>query len=629
MKLIKGSIISKIIFCLIVATAIPFVISNYLSYQITGKAIKTQLVELNQNSMAVTMSSVQSYFRELSLLGLSYFSDPALIRLLSATEPQTPSESVYISQRLEQIYANYTEIGSVSYKSALTNKQFNIRQNYNSKITIPDFEGQELTYAHKELQKPFQVTNYNKERRLRVNKQFIDISTREIIGLTTFDVKPSQIRDVLTSLMTSEYGPVYLFLGKEMELLYTTADMTEQASVQDVKLGVDPASAEALSQDQLVAQGMISPASWEAELRQKLQSLQLGIEKGELQASEGSYVYYRETDENGLTITLVKLVPQSLINEARTSALGKALSIQAISILFISILASFISYYMLRRIKLMLRHIKMLQMGNFHLKRKPVPATPDELDLLEIRFQEMAGELDELWNKQYRHQLELSQARLKMLQAQIHPHFFYNTLQSIGTLAIKSNAHNVSDRLAEFAALFRYSMDIENEEVLLAEELEHIEHYMVLQQGRYQQKLQFQLHCSKEVHTILIPKMTLQPLVENSIIHGLEAGNGHIHIVINISLVQQVLLIEVIDNGKGFTEQQIEGVKASYLEQQVIVTEKRGIGLSNVLKRLLLYYGNGFNWAITSIPYEKTVVALHLPIQASRENEDNEAINRR
>src|SRR5690606_18379642 len=132
MKLIKGSIISKIIISLIVATTIPFIISNYLSYQLTGQAIKTQLVELNQNSMAITMSSLQSYFHELSLLGISYFSDPGLVRLLSTTESQTPAESVYISQRLEQIYAPYSEIGSVSYKSALTNKQFNIRYLYNS-----------------------------------------------------------------------------------------------------------------------------------------------------------------------------------------------------------------------------------------------------------------------------------------------------------------------------------------------------------------------------------------------------------------------------------------------------------------------------------------------------------------
>src|SRR5690606_21002512 len=98
------------------------------------------------------------------------------------------------------------------------------RYNYNSKIDIPDFDGQTLSYEHSELQQPFQVTFQNKERRLRVNKPFIDISTRDIIGLTTFDVKPVHISNVLHSLTTSEQGPVYLFIGNEMELMYTTAD---------------------------------------------------------------------------------------------------------------------------------------------------------------------------------------------------------------------------------------------------------------------------------------------------------------------------------------------------------------------------------------------------------------------
>src|SRR5690606_23344998 len=427
-----------------------------------------------------------------------------------------------------------------SYKSALTNKQFNIRNTYNSKITIPDFRNGELSYAHSELQHPFQVTNINRELRLRVNKPFIDISTRDVIGITTFDVKTTQIQSMLASLTTSEQGPVYMFIGKEMELLYAT----------------ESEAVSSLTEHSL---------AWHNELEAALQASSIGISKGELQAKEGSYVYYRETVDNGLTVTLVKFIPQALINEALTAALGKTLSIQVISIVFVSILAAIISYYMLRRIKHMLRNIKKLHMGNFRLMKKAAPATPDELDLLESRFQEMAIELDELWNKQYRHQLELSQARLKMLQAQINPHFFYNTLQSIGTLAIKSNASEVSDRLAEFAALFRYSMDIEKEDVLLWEEIEHLKHYMVLQQGRYKQKLQFELNCPEEAHHIHVPKMMLQPLIENSIIHGLERGQGHIHIVVDITLSQHDMLVEVIDNGKGFTEQQIEQVKASYV----------------------------------------------------------------
>ncbi|MCU6711438.1 histidine kinase [Paenibacillus sp. J5C_2022] len=597
MRFIKGSLIFKIIISLLIATTIPFIVSNYISYQMTGKAIKTQLVELNQNSMSITMSTLHSYFHELSLLGLSYFNDPALVRLLSSTEPQTPAESVYISQRLAQIYANHNEIGSVSYKSALTNKQFNIRHHYNSKVTIPDFVDRELSYAHSELQRPFQVTHINKERRLRVNKPFIDISTREVIGLTTFEVKPSRIAEAVDSLATSEHGPIYVFLGSEMELLHSTLSGSDGRAV-----------------------------AWQSELKRILLQSP-AADKGELKAPEGSYVYDREW-QNGLELTIVKLIPQALINEARTSALNKTVAIQVVSIAFVSVLAAFIAYYMLRRIKHILQHIKMVQMGNFQLRRKPAPVTPDELDLLEIRFQEMAAELDELLNKQYRHQLELSQARLKMMQAQINPHFFYNTLQSIGTLAIKSNARDVSDRLAEFGALFRYTMDIESEDVLLIQEMEHVERYAALQQGRYKQRLTYRFHCPEEARQFRVPRMMLQPLVENSIVHGLERGNGHIHIIVQVAVWSDSLSIEVIDNGKGFTEEQIEWIKRSYAEHRTIITDKHGIGLSNVLKRLRLYYGASFGWSIASEPYARTNVTLQLPCQSTGGEEHEDADRR-
>lgn len=91
-------------------------------------------------------------------------------------------------------------------------------------MIIPDFKDHEMSDAHSELKQPFQVTLNNREPRLRVNKPFIDIYTREVIGLTTFDVKPLQIKNFLTSLTTSEQGPVYLFIGNNLELLYTTAD---------------------------------------------------------------------------------------------------------------------------------------------------------------------------------------------------------------------------------------------------------------------------------------------------------------------------------------------------------------------------------------------------------------------
>jgi len=581
LSLVKRSIFTKILLSLLIATIIPFLLSNFISYQITGKAVNEQLVELNQNSMAITASGVQAYFHDLSLLGLAYYSDPTLARILSSETVQTPAESVYITQQLERIYAGYPEIGSVSYKSALTNKQFNIRTDYSARIHIPDFAGGALSRPHKELESSFLVTRVNQDRRLRVNRYFIDIATRDAIGLTTFDVEDSQLRELVGALTTSQGGAIYVFIQDDLQLLFAPPGTNE------------------------------AELDWLGPLREATEGKE-SVAKGAIHRLEGTYIYYRDVSY-GLPVTLVKLVPQTIIDEARTTALGRSLAIQTGAVFLVGLMAAFISYIILHRVERILQHIKRLQMGDFKLEAPKRKQAPDELDILEDRFHEMALELDRLWNKQVRHRLELSHARLKMLQAQINPHFFYNTLQSIGTLAIKNNARAVSDRLAEFGALFRYSMDIETEEVALKEELDHVAHYASLQMGRFKNKLTYSVSCPEEAYSFRMPKMILQPLVENSIVHGLEKGTGYGEIQVHIESTDSELRIHVIDNGKGFTPDEIESIRLRYMNRDPAQEQRVGIGLSNVLTRLQLYYGESFEWDIRSEPYRRTTVTLQIP----------------
>jgi len=597
MSLVKRSIFTKILISLLMATIIPFLLSNYISFQITGKSINEQLVELNQNSMAIKISSVHTYFHDLSLLGLSYYNDSTLTRLLSSKEVQTPAESVYIKQQLERIFASHTEIGSVSYKSALTNKQFTIRGDYNSRVVIPDFYNQTLSSPHAELKSDFQVTQVNNERRLRVNRYFIDISTRDIIGLTTFDVQDTQLRDRIGALTNSQNSPIYVFIQDDLQLLYASPSINEENMD-----WVDTLAEETTGKQEVV--------------------------KGAIYTPEGTYIYYRDLSYQ-LPVTLVKFIPKSVINEARTTALSKTITVQTVAVVLVGLMAAFISYFILRRVDRILQHIKKVQMGDFKINAYKRKKAPDELDLLEERFQEMTIELDKLWNKQYRHQLELSHARLKMLQAQINPHFFYNTLQSIGTLAIKNNAREVSDRLAEFGSIFRYNMDIDTEEVYLKEELDHVAHYSSLQMGRFKNKLTYSAACPEEAYMILMPKMILQPLIENSIVHGLERGTGYGEIKVEIELAEPFLFIHIIDNGKGFTAEAIHNIHLRYLDQNTTEDERIGIGLTNVLNRLHLYYGEAFDWNITSEPYIQTTVTLKIPTALEKEQQVDESTDRR
>ncbi|MCM3703717.1 sensor histidine kinase [Paenibacillus macerans] len=594
MSLIKRSLFTKILLGLLTVTIVPFLISSYMSYQIIGRSVQDQLVQTNQKSMAITMSSVHKYVHDIMLLTLSYYGDPELMRLLTKKELQTPAEAVYINQKMQRLFGSYTEIRSVTYKSALTNRQFNVKSGLNERQLIPDFVNRQLPAEEQRYNEEYAVIEVNGEKRLQINKLFADISSRETLGLTSVTVRNTELKQLVEPLSTSEQGDVYILLQNNLQLLYSTA----------------PAS---------------DDSGWMTELRGKIAAAD-GNTMGLIHDPKGKgiYIYYTDVSYD-LPITLVKFIPSSVTEQAGKQALNKSLALQVAVIGFVAIMAGVISYVILLRIKRILGQIKKIQMGNFNIQGGP--QATDELGLLEDRLQDMAAELDALWNQQYRYKLEVADARLKMLQAQINPHFLYNTLQSIGTLAIKKNAHEVSDKLAELGAMFRYNMDIDHEEVLLQDELEHLNHYISLQVGRFKHKLDYSQTCPDEALSLRMPKMVLQPLVENSIVHGIEKGNGAGTIRVEIELNDR-LIIRVIDNGRGFAPDMIRDIRHAYADSSAKLESRVGIGLVNVLKRLQLYYGSGFAWGIESEPYAQTTVTLSIPYQPEKEREPHESADR-
>lgn len=583
MFLIKRSLFVKILLSMLAATTIPFFISNTLSSQIIGRSVKDQLVELNQNSMSITLSNIHKYVHDISLLTTSYYGDQELIRLLYKEVPHTPAETVYMRNRLERIYSSYTEIGHILYWSALTNKTMTVRSDVNERIPLPAPD--QRSDASQSFDFLYSVVSFDGVSRLMIQKDLIDIPARQPIGTTTLVLRNTGLKALADPLAAStEASDVYLLMQNDLQLLYASPEAHTEAMEWIERLRIEPMNAE-------------------------------GISKGVVHDARGIYIYYRDVSY-GLPLTLVKFIPQSVIAQTGKQALSQSLALQIGAIGFVAIMAAFISYFILIRVKRIFRHIKSVQMGNFNIRADAQGTYEngmDELGLLEQKFQEMVEELDHLWNRQYRYRLELSNARLKMLQAQINPHFFYNTLQSISTLAIKKQAPEVSDKLSELGAMFRYSMDIDTEEVRLHDELNHLQHYISLQLGRYADKLKFFVHCPDEAMSFIVPKMILQPLVENSIIHGIHKGRGTGTIRIDIA-VDEKLSIRITDDGRGFQPGEIAAIRKAYADSLAVHDSRSGIGLMNVLKRLQLYFGDHFSWEIESEPEVRTCIMLHIPM---------------
>lgn len=213
-----------------------------------------------------------------------------------------------------------------------------------------------------------------------------------------------------------------------------------------------------------------------------------------------------------------------------------------------------------------------------------------------------------------RNQLEkaLSEAKMKAIEAQMSPHFLFNTLSVIGEIAYMNGAKEAADITFSLSSLLRKSLRKTQELVTLKEELEYIQDYIFIQQKRFKNIISTDIQVQDEVLKMKIPFMTLQILVENAIIHGLHPSDQKGELSITGKLKENRVVIEVKDNGVGIEKEKIEKILSG---QDRISVKGSGLGLNNLRKRLDYYFGNTYELTIISNQNEGTKVSIVLPVE--------------
>lgn len=244
-----------------------------------------------------------------------------------------------------------------------------------------------------------------------------------------------------------------------------------------------------------------------------------------------------------------------------------------------------------------------------------------------------------LWKKKNREELEkwkdkaekkeIAEYRMnyeeeiKHLQNQINPHFLYNTLDSIRGQALAVGEEKLADMVEALSAFFRYSISRKGDIVSLEDEIRNVKTYVQIQQFRFEDRfeLEFEWDASKDVMECLIPKMTLQPIVENAIFHGVELSMSPGKVIIRITETEERLLIYVIDNGVGMSKEKVRKLNESLNTWSAGVNnsmrikqgEGNGMALRNVNERIHIYYGNLYGLSIYSTENIGTQVEIRLP----------------
>jgi len=323
-------------------------------------------------------------------------------------------------------------------------------------------------------------------------------------------------------------------------------------------------------------------------------------------------VLYRHINSELFKGDIIKLVPfEDLYSDARTITRINGL-IGVLFLLIGGVAAVLISIGFTRPIKKLISFTQKVQIGQ--LDAYVDAEREDEFGLLTRKITGMTQTINNLIVKEYRLEIANKTNQLKALQAQVNPHFLYNALQSIASLSLRYNAPKVYDLIYSLGSMMRYSMTTERTQVLLSDEVEHVENYMILQKERFgEEELSLNIEMEEAARDIIVPKMILQPIVENIFKHGFTDGIKQGVISITCLLEQKdKLIITVSDNGKGMSQEQQSRIEQGLMNTSG--TDHEEIGLRNVLARLRLQMSEEAQLSIRNNEEHGVTVILMIPL---------------
>ena len=313
------------------------------------------------------------------------------------------------------------------------------------------------------------------------------------------------------------------------------------------------------------------------------------------------YIYYEIGNMESMRVKLEKEIMHTI-------------TITLIAVLFLSLITWKLSKLISQSISYPVRQLcemtKEVAQGNFDVHGPQ--NTTEELQILTNNFEHMAQKVERLIEDVKVEQQNLRKKELQLLQEQINPHFLYNTLDTIMWLAIDHQDDKVVEMVAALSGFFRTSLSHGEDKISIREELEHVENYLKIQQLRYGDIMEYSIDVPDEIKKNDIVKITLQPLVENALYHGLKKQREKGMIKISSVDDENNIFLIVEDNGVGMQPEQVVQINKEMYED-IWVNRTTGFGIANVNRRIKLYYGEEYGLILESEPDIGTKVIVVVP----------------
>lgn len=321
----------------------------------------------------------------------------------------------------------------------------------------------------------------------------------------------------------------------------------------------------------------------------------------------GEPCYARSCRIDGSNVYLVSVIPKGAVREGMNVPNGgMGMVFLGVSLLVVMVMAT-MAKSITGRLKLLKEQMLRIQEGNI-CKMEEGPSR-DEIGQLIGNYNVMVDQVEALLREQYILGQEKVEAELKALQSQINPHFLYNTLDMINWMSQKKESENIRSVVQAMSRFYRLTLSKGRDIVSIRDEVEMCEAYMEIQKRRYRGRICYEVEVDGDILDCLIPKITLQPFLENAIIHGInEKADGRGMVILNGWMEDGRITLSVTDDGEGMTQ---EDKKKSH--------QGSHYGLSNIEHRLELFFGEGIPVQVESSPGIGTCVIINIPVRTEAE----------
>lgn len=589
--LLNVSLRTRMLLSNIVVALIPFLIFSIVSgfvfldhAQKTAEEHSVQLIHQVSNSMDVYVETIEKMVNYIQL----ELQDTPFFTMETEDASGWDSETAYIRSVLENVANSHREVAGIF----IATKEDLYVSTGMSRISRDPFQNERWYREAAENPEEIQLISVVTGRNIVTNRSYSiddvfslakavqDPETGEVLGVILLDIRHDIIQSSINGVTIGEKGFVFV-MDQEDNIVYTP--------VNGIVYRVNPKWVKAMEPMSVQIQG--GSYQIRSELSPYTGWRTVGVfSMDEVMSSVNTIVYIL------FTCVIISLVLVVIVSFKFSRTLTNPI-------------------FKLKRL------MKQAESGDltvrFNFEHN------DEIGELGQSFNHMIARIDQLIQMVYVEQENKRTAEMKSLQEQIKPHFLYNTLDTISWMARDYDAEDIVRLVDALTNMFRIGLSHGKDIITVKEEITHVSNYLYIQKIRYKDKLNYVIHVDESLYAIEVPKLILQPLVENAIYHGVKAKRGGGTITITGVPEGENLVFTVQDDGAGMLQEKVEELNRRMSERSVL-DEKKSFGLFYIRERIQLCYGKGYGVHVESTLGEGTRVTITLPLYQKPKKFDEE-----